>query len=144
MDRDAVLSALTEAFDITGQTGFFSIGMGSLQALQISKIPSLRIGDGGVSRPYSSCTVGENSTIESLSQTIEGSESLSSNRANDKVSREERVPAMIHKYIRTISHETHSFITKGPSCHPYRLDRLPRHSPPAPTARLPKWRHYSD
>ena len=112
--RDAVVSVLTNAGDITDDNDLFSLGMDSLQALQLSKILNLRVGGGGISRSCSSRTIYENPTIKTLSQAIaQPGFSSHGHVETGRASREEKMSAIIHKYTRSIPHKLAASSPRG-------------------------------
>ena len=108
--RNAALAVLGNAHNMADQTNLFSLGMDSLQVVELSQLIRQQIGksiatNGGLAS-CSPKTIYANSTIETLALAVAGSSAPDDSRSRcSNTSREEQMSAMIHKYTRSIPFE---------------------------------------
>ncbi|KAK0649915.1 hypothetical protein B0T16DRAFT_410881 [Cercophora newfieldiana] len=106
--RDAALAVLGRAHhdNLTDQTNLFTLGMDSLQVVQLSQTIEHRLGSvGGNTAGCSPKTIYAHSSIDALSSALSRTIAPDTPRHGRNASREECMSAMIHKYTRSIPFE---------------------------------------
>ena len=100
----AVLSSAAKS-DVTDTISFFSLGMDSLQVLQLSKLLARQF---SVESRRVFRMVYDNPTVAGLAQALEGDAKQATKPQSQKVvSREEKMSSLLHKYSKPVSKKRH-------------------------------------